>query len=76
MNKLMTSLLTATLASAFSLSVMAADTGKPMPGAAEHHAASSKAEKPAGAPKKHVAKKHSVKKHASKNHASHDKKSG
>jgi hypothetical protein len=56
MNKLMSSLVAATLVGAFSLSAVAAETAKTIP------AAAATAEKPAAAPKKaQEAKKHVVK---------------
>ena len=79
MKKLLSSLVAATIVGAFSLPVMAATSGKTAPAmpatpaATESHAASAVAEKPADAPKKHVAKKHTSKKHVSKKHMPHDK---
>jgi hypothetical protein len=62
MNKLMTSLFAATIVGAFSMSAIAATA----PAAPAAPAASAVAEKPADAPKKHVAKKHAAKKHVAK----------
>jgi hypothetical protein len=59
MNKLMSSLLAATVVGAFSMSAFAATEGKPSPAAAPASDAAVTAEKPAAAPHKkhkHVAK--------------------
>lgn len=66
MNKLMSSLLAATIVGAFSLSAIAADASKATPAAASTPAASAMSEKPADAPKKHTAEKVVAKKHTAK----------
>lgn len=73
MNRLTTSLLAATLASAWGLPALAADATHAMPGATGTHMAAPASEKPTGAPKKHVAKPDTIKKHAAKKQAAHDK---
>ncbi|NDP47367.1 MAG: hypothetical protein GZ085_03050, partial [Sulfuriferula multivorans] len=72
MNKLMSSLVAATIVGAFSLSAIAADASKAehaTPAVAVTHVSSTMAEKPADAPKKHAAKKVASKKHAAKSAA-------
>lgn len=64
MNKLLTSLVSATIAGTFSLSAMAADAYHATPATPDAAATSSSmTEKPANAPKKHVSKKKASAKH-------------